>query len=64
MRIPSGHLLPEWRRVEIDATLSRRTKCPLDLCLGKLSYDDILFFLYHLTTFSLEFLFTKSQLSV
>ena len=61
MRIPSGHLLPEWRRVEIDATLSydviiRRsfgTKCPLGLCLGKLSYDDILFFLYHLTTFSI-----------
>ena len=24
MRIPSGHLLPEWRRVEIDATVSRR----------------------------------------
>ena len=63
MHIPSGHLLPEWRRVEIDATLSRRastsirrsfgTKCPLGLCLGKLSYDDILFFLYHLTTFSI-----------
>ena len=52
----SGVVLKSMRRDNVASTSIRRnfgTKCPLGLCLGKLSHDDILFFLYHLTTFSI-----------